>query len=291
MSKKIRANFHSHCHYCDGKEKPETFIKAALAAGFTAYGFSSHTPLAFDSPWSMQASALVDYCSEIDALKSKYQGQIEIYRGLELDYLPKFNLPSLAKLKQMQFDYFIGSIHYLGYWEGKKLYEIDGATTTFKAALQENYEEDIELLLTSYFKAFEQMLVNFRPDIVGHLDKIKIHNAQESFFSESAPFYYLGMKQLLKLIAEQKLILEVNTRGWYKGLTLAPYPSWPIIRKAVKMGIPLMLNADTHQVAELNGQFKEALYGLYMEGVRELVVFEKGHAVLKPIDLFKDFER
>jgi histidinol-phosphatase (PHP family) len=51
-------NYHSHCHYCDGKYEPEKYIESALQQGLLAYGFSSHTPLPFETTWAMKDEAL-----------------------------------------------------------------------------------------------------------------------------------------------------------------------------------------------------------------------------------------
>ena len=39
----IKANFHTHTTYCDGKNTPEEMVQAAIALGMTAIGFSGHS--------------------------------------------------------------------------------------------------------------------------------------------------------------------------------------------------------------------------------------------------------
>ena len=67
----------------------EDFIRFALSEGFTSYGFSSHAPLPFSTAWTMEWDAMDDYLAEFHRLKAKYAGQIELYIGLEIDYLNK----------------------------------------------------------------------------------------------------------------------------------------------------------------------------------------------------------
>ena len=43
-------NYHGHCHYCDGQEPPEAYVRAALEQGMRSYGFSSHAPLPYNLP-------------------------------------------------------------------------------------------------------------------------------------------------------------------------------------------------------------------------------------------------
>ena len=82
-------NYHSHSLYCDGRANMEDFIRFALSEGFTSYGFSSHAPLPFSTAWTMEWDAMDDYLAEFHRLKAKYAGQIELYIGLEIDYLNK----------------------------------------------------------------------------------------------------------------------------------------------------------------------------------------------------------
>ena len=82
-------NYHSHSLYCDGRAGMEDFVRFALSEGFTSYGFSSHAPLPFSTAWTMEWDIMDDYLSEFHRLKAKYAGQIELYIGLEIDYLNK----------------------------------------------------------------------------------------------------------------------------------------------------------------------------------------------------------
>ena len=82
-------NYHSHSLYCDGRAGMEDFVRFALSEGFTSYGFSSHAPLPFSTAWTMEWDIMDDYLSEFHRLKEKYAGRIELYIGLEIDYLNK----------------------------------------------------------------------------------------------------------------------------------------------------------------------------------------------------------
>lgn len=87
-------NYHSHSLYCDGRAGMEDFVRFALSEGFTSYGFSSHAPLPFSTAWTMEWDIMDDYLSEFHRLKEKYAGRIELYIGLEIDYLNEASNPS-----------------------------------------------------------------------------------------------------------------------------------------------------------------------------------------------------
>ena len=79
---KKNSNFHSHCTFCDGRSHAEDFLRFAIANHFRAYGFSSHSPLPFETLWNMSKNDMPEYITEINRLKKKYAGDIEVYFGL-----------------------------------------------------------------------------------------------------------------------------------------------------------------------------------------------------------------
>ena len=102
-------NYHSHCSFCDGKAPMEDFVKSAIAAGFTSYGISSHAPLPFETCWTLSQERVPDYLQEIGRLKQRYAGEIEIYAGLEIDYLNEIQNPANSYFQALPLDYRIGS--------------------------------------------------------------------------------------------------------------------------------------------------------------------------------------
>jgi len=104
------------------------------------------------------------------------------------------------------------------------------------------------------------------PEVIGHVDKIKMHG--ESFFSEKSDWYIKLVDETLDLIREKQAIVEVNTRGIYKGLTDEPYPSWWILKKVFKLGIPVQLNSDSHHPDELDGAYRITSKRLHEIGFR-----------------------
>ena len=104
------SNYHSHCTFCDGRSTPEDFVKFAVAHGFRAYGFSSHSPLPFETFWNMSKDDMPEYLTEIERLKKKYNDRLEIYVGLEIDFLDKSYYASIPYFRNLPLDYRIGSI-------------------------------------------------------------------------------------------------------------------------------------------------------------------------------------
>ncbi|MBU1821528.1 MAG: histidinol phosphate phosphatase, partial [Bacteroidetes bacterium] len=73
------------------------------------------------------------------------------------------------------------------------------------------------------------------PDILGHLDKIKIHNLRSRLWDENEDWYQAQIDETLAAVAASGCVLEANTRGLYKK-NLSLYPSLPILEKARRLG-------------------------------------------------------
>src|SRR5690349_14899543 len=124
-------NYHSHCHYCDGKYAPEEYVKSALKNGLLAYGFSSHAPVPFDCVWTMKPESAHAYVAEIRTLQQAYQRDIELYCGLEVDYIPGVTGPKSLPILELGLDYTIGSVHFVDAFPDGKRWEIDGSHQVF----------------------------------------------------------------------------------------------------------------------------------------------------------------
>ncbi|GHB64886.1 histidinol-phosphatase [Persicitalea jodogahamensis] len=265
-SSPVFTNYHSHSHYCDGVEPPRAQVEGALQQNVGVFGFSSHGPVDFVNAWSMQAEKLADYLAETRALKSEFSDKIELYIGLEIDYLPGSCGPSTYA---SALDYTIGSVHYLDKNELGEPWEIDGSTEKFMRGLVEVHGGDIRKVIGLYYDRIREMLTLDPPDILGHLDKIIIHNLHNSLFDESDDWYQKEIDQTLDLLAETDCVLEVNTRGLYKK-NLSTYPSMPIVAKALARNIPVMINSDSHAPAEITARLSDTALQLKQLGFKTL---------------------
>lgn len=259
-------NYHSHCNFCDGAEAPEKYVLEALKQGFGSYGFSSHIPLRdFDTTWNMKRERLEEYIGLVTALKTKYAGQIDLYCAFETDFRLGIHLRDELMRLYPQVDYTVGSIHYVGFFADGRPWEIDGTREVFHRGLHEVFGGDIRAVVESYFDLTADMLDTERPDILGHADKIKMHG----YFDETEPWFVDRMRETIALVKEKDLIMEINTRGLYKGYTTDFYPASRWIREAHLAGARLQVNSDAHQLHELSAGYDRAFAFLREIGVKE----------------------
>ncbi|MDR2774056.1 MAG: histidinol-phosphatase [Tannerella sp.] len=269
------SNFHSHCTFCDGRSHPEDFIRFAIANKFRAYGYSSHSPLPFETFWNMSKDDLPEYIEEINRLKHKYAGTIEIYLGLEIDYLDKTYNASTEYFQSMPLDYCISSIHFLP-WREPLLEEnmvcIDGSYTDFEVGVNKRYGGSIRRITEHFFESSADMMETGGFDIVGHIDKIYMNGSRHPDFDIHAGWYRKPFLGLLDLVAEKGFIVEVNCKNkTKKGQT---YPHTESYKELKKRHIPVMVNSDCHYPDMVNDGRDDTLVLLKNAGyrtVRELI--------------------
>lgn len=256
--KKKHFNLHTHCHYCDGSSEPEEYIREALRLGFDTLGFSSHAPVPFENRFAIQSEDLLKkYADEIRFLKHKYAGQIKILLGIEADFIPGQTL-DFSYLKDFAgLDYVIGGIHLIKNPDMENLWFTDGPKQeTYDQGLRNIFNKDIKLAVKTYWQQMREMIETQRPDIIAHLDKIKMHN-KTRFFTEDESWYQEELEKTLALIDRSGQVVEVNTRGIYKGRSEELFPGIDALKKIHSLNIPITLSSDAHKSDELNLYFDE----------------------------------
>lgn len=278
------ANFHSHTHYCDGTHAPEEYLRAALAQNVKVYGFSSHAPVPFyDSPWPMRPENVANYAAEINRLRSEYADRIEVLLSMEIDFVPNKMGPADSLYRQLNFDYTLGSVHFVDTHHNGNGWEIDGTLAEFKKGLDGLFLGDIRAAVTRYYALTREMITTSRPDIIGHLDKIKMQNTRQFFFDEKEGWYKDAVLQTLECIAKAGCVMEVNTRGLYKKVATETYPSLWVLCEARSLGIPVQINSDAHVPSEITGQFEKAASSIIEAGYTTCHIIRHGKWVDVPV--------
>ena len=275
----FRHNFHTHTNYCDGSAPPEAYIQAAIKAGFLSLGFSSHAPVPLDNHFAISdEKSLSNYCQEINSLKAAYAHQIQIYLGIEADYIPGDSYDFEKFRKEYEIEYIIGSVHLVKN-EWGKLWFIDGPKKeSWKDGLNKGYAGNIRQAVTAYYEQIISMIETQKPDIIGHLDKVKMHN-QNEYFREDEKWYRSLISKVLDHIAQSGCIVEVNTRGLYKKRSDSLFPGIAVIREMYDRNIPVTISSDAHRPEEINSMQQHAVNSLLEAGYRDVLIFEKGEWV------------
>ena len=154
-------NYHSHtyrCGHADLEMTDEDYVKDYIKMGFKRMAFTDHCPEKNEidkrNNMRMKYSKRKEYLENIQALKEKYAGQIEIQSGYEIEYLPGEE-ENLKELKE-ETDKLILGQHFI-YDDNKQL-----------IIFGKHDFSDKELL--RYAEYIEQAMKLKLPDIIAHPD-------------------------------------------------------------------------------------------------------------------------
>lgn len=256
-------NYHTHSNYCDGKATLREMVDFAVAHGFTHLGFTGHSPLPYENTFSIKDAQYLDYCNEVRALQTEYADRISIRLGLEIDYVPGLCEDFRPLIEKGGLEYCIGSIHLIPNPDsieylrshpaeaGDHLWMIDGSRyQTYDEGLERHFHGDIRRGVRAFFDQTNLMIESQRPTIVGHFDKIVMHNRDRYFHYDEKWFLDL-VYETVQLIHETGCICEVNTRGIYKGRHYDYYPAKGTLRHMNTLGIPVIVSTDAHMPEDL----------------------------------------
>lgn len=274
-------NFHTHTNYCDGKSQIPELIETAIQNNFSGLGFSTHAPTEFKASWQIKAERLNDYLQEIEKYKSIFANQISIYKSLEVDYIKNISGPS--NFRNIGLDYIIGSVHYVSSDNGSEFITIDHSAEEFEKGVNRAFNGDIRKAISKYFSLIKELLINDKPDIIAHIDLIKKFNKNNCYFDENSDWYLAELDNLFETVKQSGVIVELNTRGFYKNLTTDFYPCDYFLKKCIANDVPIIVNSDTHHTSELTLGIKEAVKMLSEIGCKNLTVFEENGFKAKQI--------
>ena len=237
-------DYHMHTPLCRHAEgEPTEYAAQAVKLGLTEIGFTEHAPMPEDDfdNWRMLESEMDIYHEKLDQAE-KDNPEINILRSLEVDYLPDYTEWIKSLDKRYEWDYLIGSVHYLGdkwsfdhpdyrdSWNGKDL----------SSVWSQYYIRLIESVKIGVF------------NIIGHCDLIKVFGHRPD--CDLAPLWMPFLEEVKK----QDIAIEINTGGIKKPCG-EMYPEPALLEMAANMGIGLTFGSDAHKPERVGENFAEAV--------------------------------
>ena len=232
----IYGDYHLHTTFCDGKSSAEEMVLSAINKGLTRMGFSIHSE-GFDSfpPMHRNPEIMTAYRAEIARLKEAYRDRIEILCGVESDFYFPVN--------KSDFDYTVGSVHYLNTPDG--LTPVDWKPHLLLDAAEKYYGGDFMQIAKEYFATVSR-LGEIHPDIIGHFDLISKYNEGDKLFDSNDPRYLEAAFDAVDALLPLGVPFEINTGAISRGYRTHPYPAEPILQYILAHGGKVMLNSDSH---------------------------------------------
>ena len=238
-------NLHTHTTFCDGTLSAEEMVKAAIEKGCGSLGFSEHSHLAFDWYYSMSPEATRDYADEINTLKDKYKGRIEIFLGLERDYFSDIET-------DIDFDFIIGSVHYIS-----PDICVDNGKEYQMLTVEDIYRGDYYAFAEDYFSVIAGVVEKTNADIIGHFDLVTKYNSGGNLFDETHPRYVSAALDSMDEILKRCKLFEVNTGAIYRSINPDPYPSAILLKHLRNRGGEVILSSDSHDARSICHNFSE----------------------------------
>lgn len=277
-------NYHSHTSFCDGKAPMEAFIAEAVRQGFTSYGVSSHAPLPFRTRWTIDDREQTGlYLQEFARLKRLYGDRIELYVGLEIDYMDEDQQPANDYFQSLPLDYRIGSVHLI---ESRGKYvDIDTDAETFAENLRLHFGDDLRKLVTDYFDKLMRMVSTGGFDFVGHADKIVYNASRCQPDIAEQPWYRQKIREYFETIARHGAMVEINTKKYHAGAGGVFFPNRSHFRLLRELRIPVLVNSDAHLPQTIDSGRREALAALQEAGIDTVMQLTGGRWQPTKIDL------
>lgn len=250
-------NLHTHSFYCDGSNSPEEMVLAAIKNNFNSLGISSHGPVNEETYWNMRNDKIEEYIEVVNALKEKYKDKIEIFLGMELDYIPGMGFTNTCLSLIDRLDYYIGSVHYLGTFNNGLMWTVDYNIDELLRGIDEGFEGNTRKAVETYYETISEMAEKFNPPIIGHIDLINKNNKNNILFDEREDWYVEAVEKCLDVIKDTNSAIEINTGGIARLYTKEQYPSTMILKMIRERNIPLIVNSDAHSCENIACKFND----------------------------------
>ena len=270
----IISDMHMHSTFStDSQVPPETLIETAIRRGLKIISITDH----MDCEWTEDPGSYIfdekEYFPAMQELKKNYADRIDLRIGMEFGFRDEENVVEKidkrwAELKDMPFDFIIGSTHLYDYgdpcfpkfWEGKRAAEV----------IRRYYEAT--LFNVSHYDDF---------DIYGHLDYV-MRYIPDGVHIEVTRFLDITEAIIMELLKKGKG-LEINTSRLNKGFS-KPNPD-PIILKMYRQlgGEIITVGSDAHKAEYVGGNFDKARDILLDCGFKYYTVFKEHKAEFKEL--------
>lgn len=242
------SDFHAHTTYCDGKAAPSEMVAAAVGRGLHAFGLSGHAKTDIPNDWCMTEEGTALYLRDIAELKRKYNGIIQLYAGLEVDYFS----PATPAC-----DYRIGSVHFVRTENG--FIPVDESRKTVAEAVKKEFHGDPYSYTSVYYETLAGVVEKTNADIIGHFDVVaKFNNSESTLFDEDDTRYTKAALGALHELVRFGKPFELNTGAYSRSKRKTPYPAPFILRELNRLGGRIILSSDAHDTQGICARFPEA---------------------------------
>jgi histidinol-phosphatase (PHP family) len=206
---------------------------------------------------------------DLDGYCAFVREETDLRLGIEADFVPGREDRLGSLLEAREWDYVIGSVHFLA----ESAVDMDGEWDVWRRG------DSPERVWRRYFETLAEAARSGLFDIMAHPDLVKIHGGGRPRPEGDLRRYY---EPAVEAFADAGVAVEVSTAGLRKPANEL-YPARALLEMVVDAGCPIALSSDAHVPDQLGFRYEEAVRELEDAGVRELSVFEGRRRRLEPI--------
>jgi histidinol-phosphatase (PHP family) len=250
------------------EENVDRYLAAAEEHGIEELGVSEHVyrftqALEIWSHPYWEGQARDDIDAYVEFVRST-----PLRLGIECDFVPGSE-DRIGNLLERDFDYVIGSIHFLG---------PRGALDDRRYDIWQEIADPDELWST-YFRWQAELVRSGLFDVVSHPDLVKIWGEDRPQPQRDPRFHY---EPLVEAISESDVAVEVSTAGLRKPVGEI-YPARALAEMCLEAGAEFALSSDAHAPDQVGFGYDQALEFLDGLGVKRICVFEGRQRRLEPV--------
>jgi len=261
-------DYHTHtwrCRHAEGEV--DDYVRSGIERGLKEIGMSDHFPMDLlgfppEDICSMPAGEISSYAREVQQARITYHGQISVRMGIEVDYVPGGEKAITSLLDMEDWDYTIGSVHFLN-------------NTDVTHAKNVDYFSDRSIMdiYSDYFDLVRDMVISGIFSVIGHVDVVKKHGHVPDAASTAA-LHELYI-ELARLFARCDQVVEVNTAG-LRAPVGEMYPAPALLGELVRWDVPVTIGSDAHAPHEVGCRVGEVVDLLKTLGMEKVVGFSSG---------------
>ena len=250
-------DYHVHSNYSDGSFLRQ-MAEAAADAGIEGVGFADHCNVS-DSEEIRESKLVAGFNLDqtyprrreaIEALRDRVE--IELYDAVEVDYEPGQEDRIRQFFAEADFDYALGSVHYLDRREKFDAGEESGASESFVNVGDESHAESLSpaerrAFVDDYYDDVVELIRSELFDVVAHLD----------FFENNAVLRGLSTRdhyeQVADALVDSRTIPEINAGfvgEWGDYDEFFPAPEFLDI--LLDRGVGVTVGTDSHNPDEFD---------------------------------------
>ena len=252
-------------------ENVERYRAAASAVGIEELGVAEHVYRFRQSLDLWRHPLWVENAhDDLDAY-CEFVRSTSLRLGVECDFVPGAEGRTAAMLEARDFDYVVGSVHFVG--EGDAAVDHDGFD------VWEAPDADAEEIWSRYFDHFNRCARSGLFDILAHPDLVKVWGRDRPLPEGDLRRFY---EPAVEAIVEGGSAVELSTAGLRKPAGEL-YPAPALLEMAVDAGLPIALSSDAHVPDQLGYRYEDAVAALTDAGVTEICVFEGRTRRMEPL--------